>query len=282
MDASERPVFLYHADANAIGGQITAPVQHVLPSHGSASLAQAGGHAAGSVGPHKIDGIISFQHAHSQVYGTKRSATGPWTSTITSVVEKFDLLHSVRADSVVCQMKISHPHVGLPPHVSFAGTHFENLTVDGHHIHVEFDFPAFERTEAQVAEHGGHWHEDERHVGAAVRHTETLTKDAPAWVERRYGWMKDEAKRTKRGNVVCSLVKKIRVTDRYGKELEKNPYRTFGHILHVPEVGNLFLGEIYVSHGMFRLTMLRAEMGCRADGEVSVASGGGNGGTMPG
>ena len=54
-----------------------------------------------------------------------------------------------------------------------------------------------------------------------------------------------------------------------------------GHILHVPDFGNIFLGEILISRVSAQLTMLRVEMGCMAEGTVSAASAFSNGQTMP-
>ena len=270
MNASERPVFHFHADANPIGGQITEPIQELLPPQGSASLGQAGGHASGRIGPHSVEGVLSFDCAHSEVYGFKTSKDGPWATQVSSVIEGLNILDIVRADAIVAKIKVKHPHDGGPPSVSFGGTHFYNLTVAGRKINPELDLERFSRDEKRVTDHKGSWVEDDIHFNRAVEQNKKLidAKGAPDWLKRRYKWMSELRKETHRGHVLCSLVDRI-------TEAPKDS--TFGHILHVPEVGYLFLGEITVSQEAFRVTMLRAELGCLAGGDVAAATGGAGG-----
>jgi hypothetical protein len=54
-------------------------------------------------------------------------------------------------------------------------------------------------------------------------------------------------------------------------------------VIHIPDFGNIFLAELTVNHDSFHLTMIRLELGCLADGTVSVGAtsvngGGGKGG----
>jgi hypothetical protein len=51
--------------------------------------------------------------------------------------------------------------------------------------------------------------------------------------------------------------------------------------MHVPDFGNIFLGELQTSHHAFRLTMIRLEMGCANHGTMSIGSGDSNGFGMP-
>jgi hypothetical protein len=59
------------------------------------------------------------------------------------------------------------------------------------------------------------------------------------------------------------------------------PGSVFGHVLHVPDFGNIFLGELLTSHHVFRLTMMRLEMGCTTHGTTSIGSGDSNGSSAP-
>jgi hypothetical protein len=56
---------------------------------------------------------------------------------------------------------------------------------------------------------------------------------------------------------------------------------SFGHVVVVPDFGNIFLGELAVDHHAFRLTMVRVEMGCDAEGTVSGGTADSNGTTSP-
>ena len=50
------------------------------------------------------------------------------------------------------------------------------------------------------------------------------------------------------------------------------PAHSFGHVIHVPDFGTIFLAELKVNHNSFHLTMIRLEMGCIADGSASLAT----------
>jgi hypothetical protein len=100
----------------------------------------------------------------------------------------------------------------------------------------------------------------------------TETKGAPEWLAGRHASMKSPESRKKKGYVLCSLVEELRGA---------KPGTSFGHVLHVPGFGNIFFGELIVAQNSYRLTMMRIEMGCLAEGNVSVASAFSNGATMP-
>lgn len=87
--------------------------------------------------------------------------------------------------------------------------------------------------------------------------------------------------------VTCSLVEHIEIED---IEIEREdedpivippPARSFGHVIHVPNFGTIFLAELKVSHGSFHLTMIRLELGCIADGTASIVSCNVNGSNKP-
>src|SRR5207244_12590496 len=87
MDASKNRVFYYHADASPIGGHFTKPKESIIHSHGSSSLAQAGGHVTASAEKYvHPDKLVSFDKAYSEIRGMV-SETGSWTTGVTSVVE---------------------------------------------------------------------------------------------------------------------------------------------------------------------------------------------------
>jgi hypothetical protein len=84
--------------------------------------------------------------------------------------------------------------------------------------------------------------------------------------------MKSPESRKKKGYVLCSLVEELKGA---------KPGTAFGHVLHVPGFGNIFFGELIVASNSYRLTMMRIEMGCLAEGNISAASAFSNGVTFP-
>jgi hypothetical protein len=61
----------------------------------------------------------------------------------------------------------------------------------------------------------------------------------------------------------------------------KAPAQSYCHIIHVPDFGNIFLGEMLINRFSAQLTMLRVEMGSMAQGGISSGTVSSNGSTMP-
>jgi hypothetical protein len=279
MDASSSRVFYYHADASPLGGYITHPFESVVPSQASSSLAPAGGYIAASVDHVHHHGIVSCKHAYSHISGAARKGSGGWATHVTSVVEGLNVQEVVTADRIVASLAVDHPHRGYIPEVTLVGTQFVNLRIAGRLVAPVLDLDLF--CESRQAGSNGEkeerhkpWPEDPCFLDKAIRQSSTIAaiRDAPDWLKKRYDWVEHEEERRKKGYVLCSLVKEVK---------EAEPETAFGHVVHVPGFGNVFLGELIVDQSSFRLTMLRIEMGCLAHGTLSFTTASSNGFTMP-
>ncbi|MCU1293309.1 MAG: hypothetical protein JWP08_2159 [Bryobacterales bacterium] len=273
MDASKNRVFYFHADASPIGGHFTKPKQTIVHSHGSSALAQAGGHVSSRADKFEHpDKLVSFKTAYSEIHGMV-SETGSWTTEVTSVVEGLNVLDMVKADRVIASLTVEHPSNGGHPKASIVGSGFENLTIDGVKVspvlakkvlppHKTAKFP----DRAIV--------EDEDFLARAIAQSEKVTnaKGAPDWLKTRHRWVQSKGVRRRKGYVQCSLVDRI-------QGAKSGSF--FGHVLHVPDFGNIFLGELLTSHHAFRLTMIRLEMGCANEGTMSIGTSDSNGTTSP-
>ncbi len=273
MDASKNRVFYYHADASPIGGHFTKPKETIVHSHGSSSLAQAGGHVSSSAEKFEHpDKLVSFKKAYSEIHGMV-SETGSWTTVVTSVVEGLNVLDMVKADRVIASLTVEHPGKGGHPKASVIGSEFKNLTIDGVQVnpvlgknvipsHKKGKFP----DRAII--------EDDTFLARALRQGRKVTdaKGTPDWIQARYGWVQSKGARKRKGYVQCSLVDKLQGA---------KPGSSFGHVMHVPDFGNIFLGELLTSHHAFRLTMIRLEMGCANEGTMSIGTSDSNGSTAP-
>ena len=272
MEASKSRVFYYHADASPFGGHITHPVEKLITAQAPTSLAQAGGHATSQVGPFQLDDIVSGQAAYSEIFGSINKTNGAWTTLVTSVVEGLNVLEVVTADRVVSRLSVEHPLVGDNPRVSFMGCQFENLRIAGEKVNPVMNL-------GLLATPAGHFPdtpftEDRNFIGKAIEQNKRMlgTQGAPEWLAARYGWINSEEARRKKGYVLCSLVEQV----------EGIKHATgYGHIVNVPGFGNVFLGEMTVSQGVFGLTMIRIEMGCAGDGNLSFATAHSNGSPIP-
>jgi hypothetical protein len=273
MDASKNRVFYYHADAAPIGGHFTKPKESILHSHGSTSLAQAGGHISASHEKYvHADKLVSFDKAYSEIEG-KVSKTGSWTTLVTSVIEGLNVQDIVKADRIIATLAVEHPSHGGHPRASVVGSKFENLIIDDVEINAVLGKNVIP-TQKKGKFPDRALMEDDAFLGRALRQGKRVTdaKGAADWMIPRYGWVQSKTARKRKGYVQCSLVDKLQGA---------KPGSSFGHIVHVPDFGNIFLGEFMTSHHAFRLTMIRLEMGCGIHGTVSGGTGDSNGSGAP-
>jgi hypothetical protein len=273
MEASKHRVFYYHADASALGGQLTHPIERIVPTQASSSLAQSGGHASSRIGPFRLDDIVSCEAAYSEIFGSVNKANGAWTTLVTSVVERLNILEVVTADRAVARLAVEHPREGYYPKVSFVGSQFENLRIAGARINPVLNLDLL-RSETGNNFPDRPFIDDKNFIDKAINQSRRMleAEKAPDWLRARYSWVNSEEERDKKGYVLCSLVEQVEGA---------KPGNSYGHVIHVPGFGNVFLGELIVAQGLFRLTMIRTEMGCLAEGNLSVSTADSNGYPIP-
>ena len=276
MDASQERVFHYHADANALGGVLTHPYKTVISTAANSSLANGGGYNSSQTVPYHLDHILHCNAAYTHTTGGEEN--GHWTSLTTAVVEGVNLLEVVTADKVVAQISTTHAKVGNQRTVSFVGSQFVNLRVNGHSVEPVLDRhpfppkPGSRNGSSKNNEVSSFHHKDVRKLAASHSRRVTGHPHAPDWAKHRYGWIESANEIDSRGHLLCSLVTEIRGGD---------PENTFGHVIHVPGFGNVFLAEVTLDCRSYHLTMIRAEMGCASSGTVSMSSARTNGQTVP-
>ena len=279
--ATTQRVHYYHAAANALGGHIETPFEHSIPVQAPLSLPPVGGYALARAEAYQLQGILSFKSASTQVAGSVSRKNASWTTLVTSTIEGLNVLEIVTADRVVAQISTEHPREGYIPKVTFAGTRFENLRIAGCPVEPVLnlglcspDGDAYpkkpciddERFLSAVTDQYRRCG-DEKGLAAWIK-----DRKIPDWVRERYTWDNSKAKRDEKGSVLCSLVQEVR-GEFTGKSI--------GHMAEVAEFGKIFLAELNVDRGAYRLTMLRLELGCLTHGHVSFGVAQTNGSTEP-
>jgi hypothetical protein len=262
----------------------------------------------------RLEGIISYTAAHTQVSGHEsKKHDGASVTLATSVVEDLNVLNVVTADRVVAQISTTHYPGVQTPLVTFLGTHFENLRIARHRaepylkldvcaqkpggadsMHVDKDTGFMKAVEAQ---YGRLTTGLERLLGEDLKKARFTSPDGS--LAKKYHGLglnySDISTQAKAANetgknwdgVTCSLVenveiKDISVKDAAGESIQlKPPARSCGHVIHIPDFGTVFLAELTVKHNSYNLTMIRLELGCLADGTVSMAAANVNGGGKP-
>jgi hypothetical protein len=264
----------FHADVSAFGGQLEQPFEKPIPLQASLSLSPSGGYASTRVENFHLEGLFSFKSAHTQVSGRPSKKHSGWTTLASSAVEGLNIGDVVTADRVVSQVATVHSakEKSYAPKVSFIGTHFENLRINGHLIEIDLKLDLCKPGKAD-----------------ADGFPDALTINDPAFQAaagiapvQQTG---DNAKASGKGHVLCSLFENVKAIDGVKpdpKAPAKNlPWDSKRHVFTIPDFGTIYLAELIVDCNSYQLTMIRAELGCPVHASASVAASKPNGHTEP-
>lgn len=280
MSGNPERTHTYHAKAHIVSGQIRLPINRGIYHQEQATLAseEPGYFSQHSLG-HNEEGVLSFRRAYTQVGGHKDTKPGHgWTTLSTSVIEDFNLLEVVTADRVVAQVSTEHPAEGYIPTVTFLGTRFDNLRIDGQPVKCEMDRLILGPKPDNDASYHSHPHFRQR-VEAQYQRISSQG-NVPDEIARRY----NQFPATPEEPIECSLVNHVE---------GDFPGRCFGHVIDIPHFGKVYLATLRIEHAdphpekktpqtmTISLTMIEARMGCLAEGEVRAASNVVNGQTFP-
>ena len=274
MNRSKKPSFYFHAHANAIGGTLRHPVERVITSRASAALAQAGGYSESREERLRVDHVLSCDAASVHVSGRHHQESGVFRTLVTATIEHLHLLEVVTADRIVAQISVAHSP-GEKSRVTLLGTQFVNLKLAGvpvaakMHPGVFAPHPNVRQDGLDTVPHPAF--EDLLEV-ASDQHKARSSLKHPEWLEGRLGKNDPKKDVQEKGSALCSVVGEVSVGA---------PGASFAHVLHIPDFGNVYLGELLLARHSFHLTMLRIEMGSMADGDISVCSAAANGRHIP-
>ncbi len=311
--ANEIKPHYFHAEAHALKGQLERPFDQDIKPQSFVKLEklETDKEKADYLSQHsknyRLEGIISFAGAHTQVSGhISKKHKNAKVTLATSVVEDLNVLNVVTADRVVAQISTTHfPNVEAPS-VTFLGTHFENLRIARHKAEPFLNLGTVGNKPAKddamyVGKGTGFMAAVEAQYKRLKASLGALGAEKPEHlVEEKYHGFADlnyagiaaqseEAKagRSKWDGITCSLVENVEIKDisvkrADGKSVEiPPPAKSSGHVIHIPDFGTIFLAELTVNHNSFHLTMIRLELGCLADGSVSITTCNVNGGGKP-
>jgi hypothetical protein len=267
----------YDAAADVLSADIEQPLREKLRPQAQVILPRDGRYQFRQAEPFRLEGILSYKGGYTQVAGHPSTKTEGFTTLTTSVIEGLNVLDVLTADRVVAQISTTHPVYGKGqvPSVTFLGTRFDNLRIDGRRVEVELNLDIM-----------GPRHDDDRSylddADVSRRILEQQGRFAPA--DNLPEWAAGETPSiTSDGNghrqLKCSLVNGIK----------SSPGIPLGHVLHLPHFGRIVLGDLSLTqtHGnpaagiydqyRFRLTMIKIKMGCLAEGTASVVAADSNG-----
>lgn len=265
-------IHYFHADASSFGGALDHPVHKIVPSQAEISLPATGGFTSRRGEAFSFEEIVSCAATFTRATGGKSHKSGAWTTSVTSAVDKLNILEVVTADRVVSQVSVEHPLEGHDPKVTFVGSQFVNLRIGGVPVDVVLNKSLLTPGNGEYpgvpwTKHAGFMKEVRAQHDARIK-----ASKAPKWADDRYSWVANDEGVKERGHVVCSLVDSL---------VGDIPGQVFGHVVEIPEFGRFFFGEVMFDQGTFQLTMVRAELGCAVGGSVAAATTRANGRTFP-
>lgn len=278
----------YYAEATALAGKLLLPLEQEIKPQAFAKLPDHGGYVAQRAEKYRLESVISYEAAHTQVAGNRETKPGRGYNTlVTSVVEGLNILDVVTADLVVAQISTEHPLKGYVPSVTFLGTRFENLRIAGHKVELEMCLDLFgKRPDDDTAyTHSSGFVSRVSQQHARVREQEGGHASPLAGLLQSFNLLPESFANSTgdEENVECSLVNKAEGT---------YPGNTSGHVIHVPHFGTIHLARLRLKHSGFKagtriptkthaeLTMIDADMGCVGQGGIQVSTSRTNG--MPG
>ncbi len=267
MRSKAKKAYYFHADASSLGGFIEKPFHKHIPAQASSTLPAVGGHVTHRTEAFSFEGVISCRAGYTRVSGRHHDEDGSATVSVTSVLEGLNILEILKADRVVAQITAQYPADGGFPRVSFAGSHFDRLTIGHTDASLALNSGLFGISggpkEKRVPITQALFQETGRQQAAKLVKSVKAESDHDElrWLTDRYSWM-DSDRKGKDGFLLCSLV------DGVGGAI---PGRSFGHVLEIPDFGRIFLGELTVAPPLFRISMIRAELGCTVHGGGSAA-----------
>jgi hypothetical protein len=269
MRSNAKKTYYFHADASSLGGFIEKPFQKHIPSQASASLPSVGGHVTTRTEAFNFEGVISCRSAYTRVSGRHLEENGSASVSVTSVLEGLNILEIVKAERIVAQVTAEYSSDGGFPQVSFAGSHFDRLVIGHSDASPALNsgllgFPTGSKAPRAPLTHSLFLDTGRQQAAKLVKSVKAeADPDALRWLTERYSWMDSDRKPGKDGLLLCSLV------DGVGGAI---PGRSFGHVIEIPDFGRIFLGELFVSPALFRISMIRAELGCTVQGDGNAAS----------
>jgi hypothetical protein len=311
--ANENKPHYFHAEAHALKGRLDRPFDQDIKPQSFVKLEkleteeEKPDYLSQHSKNYRLEGIISFAAAHTQASGHKsKKHDGARVTLATSVVEDLNVLNVVTADRVVAQISTTHfPDVEAPS-VTFLGTHFENLRIARHKAEPFLNLGTVgekpDGEEAMYVEKGtGFMAAAEAQYKKLKASLGALGADKPAgalaekyhgFAELNYAGIAAQSKEAKAGRskwdgITCSLVENVEIKDISVKGADGKsvaippPAKSTGHVIHIPDFGTIFLAELTVNHNSFNLTMIRLDLGCLADGDVSISTCNVNGGGHP-
>jgi hypothetical protein len=278
---AEARTHIYHSEATVLEGHLELPLVQQIYPQAYAKIPEEGGYLSQQHPGYRLEGVLSFENAYTQVAGNPDKKEGHgWNTLSTAVIEGLNVLDVLTADRVVAQLSTDHPLEGYTPTVSFLGTRFENLRIAGHPVKLHMNLDVLGPKPAN----DGSYIADLGVKQRAAEQLQSVKASGDASAEMSTGYNRNPVSGENPESMQCSLVNQVE---------GGFPGRCFGHVIDVPNFGKIYLATLHVEHSdpdpekkvpkrsQYHLSMIEMHLGCIASGKVALARGIVNGTTNP-
>ena len=286
-------MYLYHANALALGGTYTHPFQEVIPAYAGCSLSMRGGAGTSRSTNINFKEVIKCDLAQADVNGgtgTKMipddkggvASANTYVTSVSVVVEGLNILNMFTADRIVARLAAEHVCGEPEPEIITTGCHYDNLRIAGHAVEVTTAHDAFSEF-ATYADCQKAWTGTDE--ARKKRLSDRLMGNGlnPVPVEGDPQHLKDvhrgyteqmKPPSALRSTVLCSFVKAV-------NNLASPEITNCGSIIRVPQFGTIYLGEVVITAGQRKVCMFRLELGSPDVATITGPPGTSNGSSYP-
>src|ERR1700749_4056277 len=279
------PQYMYNASAYSLAAEFERPKKHSLSPQASVVLPGHGGHGSQRVPGYKVDGLISFKEAYSEVGGSYDDCHDIHTTHAWSVVEGLNVADMLTADRVVSRMAIYYAADGKSEaSYDITGSYFENLRIAGHKVDVK------------LATHVFHDHDTYSKIARAHKASSSdkwltggelgkLKKEKLEEIENNYHALHGLAQRVKectsderrKENCGSYWFSPLDHAD-LASQIANSEIKVFGSIIFITKFGVIRLAEMVVQRHSRSLKMFRVQMCSSGHGTSEGGNTGGNAG----
>jgi hypothetical protein len=289
----------FHGEAHVLSGHLQRPIEQKIEKHAEIVLQnQKDGHLTRFTEEVDIEGLVSFKSGRTRVSGSRSLKNDPknhgFVTVATSVVEGLSVFEVITADRIVAQVSTDYPVDNGQdentsfPHVTFLGTHFDNVRVNGGLLTLKLNLGIIGEREGDTSYLSHRSFLDRaREQTKKIANANVLPEELQRVFADRLNAF-DNLKGNREPKVTVSIVESI-------DNLDAIPIpgaKVIGHVLILPQFGTVSLGEVNISEVLnegsdipsnyFELTMLQVNLGCVGHGTVTGAVAAANGGHGPG
>lgn len=266
--------YLYHAQASAIGGAISRPVMQPINSPAVSVLTSSGGYQTTVIDGYRLENILSFTRAVTQVSGSK--GVNSFNSFASVEIDGLNIENEVTADRIVAKLSNTTPFDADEPEFSVGGCQFINLRIGGVLIQPLLAIELHTRLN-KMSSFEAAWsdpkHADHKDLTSAARQWYLPQSKIQLEEADPGNYPIQAAEKTRDGCIRCSLMR--------GVEGSIGHLTRSGMVFQLPNFGKIHICEMFIGRYSRRLNMLRLQMGSPVEGDGTVGNLDLNGVTYP-